>query len=396
MLDYIAVNNDPLGKEIVELLIDDGDSYIAEIRRKLDSSIPTITKKINRLIEDGIVMEKGKQDTVGGRKPVLYGLNPNAGYFIGVELHRTYLNIALMQFDGTIRQFSKHVHSELENSTRSFETLCEAILSYLREQEIDQKEVIAYGFNLSGRVNAGSGQSFNLFFGNDKTPLKERLEKRLGCPVFLENDSRAMTYGEHMLCWNKVDDMLFLNLTWGLGMGMIVNGKTVYGKSGYAGEIGHFPMLNNNQICRCGKVGCLETGASGQALHRILLEKIRQGASSILSEKLEQNGDISMDDILDAIQEEDVLAIECIEKIGVVLGRSVAGLINLFNPEVVVIGGVLSKANDYLMIPVVGTINKLSLHFVNKDTTVSISKLGEKAGPIGACLLSRSKILNLE
>jgi predicted NBD/HSP70 family sugar kinase len=189
--------------------------------------------------------------------------------------------------------------------------------------------------------------------------------------------------------------MLFLNVAWGLGMGMIINGKLSYGKSGFSGEIGHFPLLNNDQICQCGKTGCLETGASGLALHRIFTEKLREGRASTLSDKFNSSETISLDDILEAVKEEDVLAIECIEEIGTTLGRAIAGLINIFNPELVVIGGIVSKAKDYLLLPVKSTIQKHSLNLVSKDTVIKFSKLGEKAGPIGACMLSRSRLLGL-
>ena len=194
---------------------------------------------------------------------------------------------------------------------------------------------------------------------------------------------------------NNEKNMLFINVSWGLGMGMILDGKLYYGKSGYSGEIGHFPLLDNDIICQCGKVGCLETGASGLAVHRIFLEKLREGKASALSAKFNNGEEISLGDILDALAEEDVLAIEAVEEIGNTLGRAIAGLINIFNPELVVIGGRMSTAEEYLMLPIKSAINKHSLNIVSKDTVIKFSKLGKKAGPIGACMLSRSHLLGL-
>ena len=102
-----------------------------------------------------------------------------------------------------------------------------------------------------------------------------------------------------------------------------------------------------------------------------------------------------MNDILNAVNEEDMLAIEVVEEIGSVLGRAIAGLINIFNPELVVIGGTVSRVKEYLLLPIRSAIQKYSLNMVNKDTTIKISKLGDKAGAIGACMLSRSKLLGL-
>lgn len=205
-----------------------------------------------------------------------------------------------------------------------------------------------------------------------------------------------MTYGEY-ICGvaNNEKNMLFLNVAWGLGMGMILDGKLSYGKSGFSGEIGHFPFLNNDRICQCGKRGCLETGASGSAMHRSILEKLQEGRSSSLSEKFSNKEDITLDDILEAVEEEDVLAIEAVEEVGTILGLAIAGLINIFNPELVVIGGRVSTAKEYLLLPIKSAIQKHSLNIINQDTTIKFSKLGRKAGPIGACMLSRSKLLGL-
>ena len=154
-------------------------------------------------------------------------------------------------------------------------------------------------------------------------------------------------------------------------------------------------MLDNGIICQCGKIGCLETGASGSALHRIFVEKIKEGKVSSLSSKYDKPEDIGIDDIIEALMDEDMLAIECVEEIGSVLGQAIAGLINIFNPELVVIGGRLAIAKDYLMLTNKIAINRHSLIIVSKDTSIKFSKLGKKGGPIGACMLSRSRLLGL-
>ena len=220
------------------------------------------------------------------------------------------------------------------------------------------------------------------------------LGERLGCTVYIENDTRAATYGEYMYGdAHSEKTMLYINASWGLGLGMILDGKVFYGKSGFSGEFGHFPLLDNEIICRCGKRGCLETGASGSALHRPFLEKLRSGGVSMLSEKFTKGPGITLEDILDAVLKEDVLAIEILESVGHTLGKAIAGLINMFNPEMIVIGGLLSVAGESLMLPVRTAVNKYSLMLVYKDTQIKLSTLGERAGVIGACLLARSKAL---
>lgn len=382
-------------QQIMRLCINDGDFSIAEMSKETGISIPTVTKMVTDLIDEGFLEELGKSGTTGGRRPSIYGLNPGAGYFIGADVTRHHVNIAACNFKGNILEYVDNIPFELESTEQSMAELCELLKKHAKTFGIDENKVLAYGINLTGRVNHETGYSFSYFIGEDK-PLTSTFEEMLGAPVFVENDSRAMTYGEY-ICGgaNKEQNFLFINLSWGLGMGMILDGRLSYGKSGFSGEIGHFPLLDNGIICQCGKVGCLETGASGSAVHRIFLEKLKEGKVSVLSDKFASGEEITLDDILDALAEEDVLAIESIEDIGSTLGRAIAGLINIFNPELVIIGGRLSVAEEYLMLPIKSAINKHSLNIVSRDTIVKFSRLGKKAGALGACMLSRSHLLNL-
>ena len=384
-----------LKKKILGRCIDEGNFSLADLSKELSISIPTTTKLIEELMDDGFIEDKGKQDTNGGRRPSIFGLNPSAGYFVGTDIEKSTVSIAITDFKGQIVAYDAHIPFIVENSVKSFRNLCEILKERVGKSGISPDNVLAYGINLSGRVNNETGYCFTYFIGEDR-PIASLLEEELQTPVFVENDSRAMTYGEY-LCGvaHNEKDMIFLNVTWGLGMGMIINGKLSYGKSGFSGEIGHFPLLDNDQICHCGKTGCLETGASGSAAHRIFLEKLQEGRSSILSEKYQKGEEITLDDILNAVNEEDVLAIEAIEEIGTTLGRALAGLINLFNPELVVIGGKVASAGDYFMLPIKSAVQKHSLNIINRDTTIKFTKLGDKCGSIGACMLSRSKFLGL-
>ena len=394
-LTNIDGKNAALKQKILGLCINDGDFSLADLSKELGTSIPTTTKLVEELQEDGLLVDLGKQGTNGGRRPSIFGLNPSAGYFVGIDIRRKFISYAVIDFKGVTVAYHDHLQFSVQNSEESFVELCTFIKGALEEDNIDSEKVLAYGFNLTGRVNNETGYCFSYFIGEDK-PIASVLEKELDRPVFIENDSRAMTYGEYIGGVAKGEkNMLFLNVAWGLGMGMIVDGTLSYGKSGFSGEIGHFPLLENNRVCHCGKTGCLETGASGSAVHRIFMEKLAEGRASMLSEKYASGEKIHIEDIIDAVNEEDVLAIEVIEEIGTVLGRAIAGLINIFNPELIVIGGNVAAAKEYLLLPVKSAIQKHSLNIINSDTTIKLSKLGKKAGPIGSCMLSRSKFLGL-
>ena len=387
--------NSALKKRIIALCINEDGYSIAALSKELNTSIPTITKIVGELMDEGFLVDMGKLGTNGGRRPSIYGLNPSAGYFVGTDVKKKSISIAVTNFKGHTVDYLEELPFIVQNSEESFRELCTTIKKYLSDNGIDPSEVLAYGVNLTGRVNNETGYCFSYFIGEDR-PISSFLKEELQAEVFVENDSRAMTYGEYISgVANNEKNMLFVNVTWGLGMGMIIDGKLSYGKSGYSGEIGHFPLLDNDQICHCGKTGCLETGASGSAIHRIFTEKLREGRASLLSEKFNRGEEISLMDILNAVNEEDVLAIEVVEEIGTTLGRALAGLINLFNPELVVIGGIVANAREYLLLPVKSAIQKHSRNLVNKDTSIKFSKLGDKAGPIGACMLSRTKLRGL-
>ena len=170
--------------------------------------------------------------------------------------------------------------------------------------------------------------------------------------------------------------------------------RSYTGKSGFSGEFGHVNVFDNEILCHCGKKGCLETEASGSALHRILLERIGSGESSILSKRTAENPP-TLDEIITAVNKEDLLCIEIVEEIGQKLGRQIAGLISIFNPELVIIGGTLSSTGDYIVQPIKTAIRKYSLNLVNKDATVTVSKLKDKAGVVGACMLARSRMFEI-
>lgn len=381
-------------RTILNLCINGSAYSLADLAKELDTSIPKISRIVTELVDMGYLAELGKQESATGRRPSIYGLNPSAGYFVGVDVGQDSITIAVTDFPGRVVHFESDLPYKLSNSEESVLGMCSTVLDKLGEAGIDTSIVRSYGVNLTGRVNHKTGYSYSYFISEEK-PIRSLLETGFGKTVSVENDSHGMAYGEYMSCIAAdVRNVLFLNVGWGLGMGMVLDGKLFYGKSGFSGEVGHFPLLDNNLICRCGKIGCLETGASGLALHRLVKSRLAEGQPSLLDEPFKSNGDISLNEILDAIQKEDVVAIECAEEIGATLGRAVAGLINIFNPDIVIIGGRLSLAERYLMPPLKIAVNKLSLNLVNNDTVIKVSRLGLRAGAIGASLLAKNRMLN--
>ena len=389
-------------KRIITYYIYNGSSTIPDLSKELDLSIPTVTKLIGEMFDEGYINDYGKLETSGGRHPHLYGLNPQSGYFIGVDIKKFSINIGLINFKGDMVDLKMDIPYNFENSLEGMNELCSLILNFIKKLSIDTEKILNINVNVSGRVNPESGYSFSQF-NFEERPLADVLSERLGYTVTIDNDTRAMTYGEYMQgCVKGEKDIIFVNVSWGLGIGIIIDGKIYKGKSGFSGEFGHISTFDNEMGLTYEKLksvvdglhekGCLETEASGSALHRTLLERIKKGENSILSEWINMENPLTLDEIIAAVNKEDVLCIEIVEEIGQKLGKQIAGLINIFNPELVIIGGTLSLTGDYITQPIKTAVRKYSLNLVNKDSVITTSKLKDKAGIVGACMLARSRM----
>ena len=384
-----------LKKKIIHFFMSNGDATIADVCKVMNLSIPTVTKLIMDLQEDGYIVDFGKQETSGGRKPSIFGLNPSSGYFIGVDIMNQHVNLAVLDFKGDKIRIEESVPYLFENTPAALDRLCEIINEFIVYVPIPREKILSVGINISGRVNPFTGYSYSIFYF-EENPLSLIIEKKLNIKTFIENDTRSMTFGEYMQGVVQGEkDILFVNVSWGLGLGIIINGEVYYGRSGFSGEFGHFSFFDNEVLCHCGKKSCLETGASGSALCRILIERYKEGSNTILASKIDAGEQITLNDMIDAIHKEDMLTIDILEEIGMNLGKGIAGLINIFNPELVVLGGPLSETGEYLLFPINSAVKKYSLNMVSRDTQIKLSKLGNTAGVLGACLLSRSKLLGM-
>lgn len=390
----VAYKNKSLKRKILTHLDRHGDFTITELSRELNTSVPKITSLVNELIEDRLIRDNGKFDSTGGRRASIYGLVADACYFIGVDVKRYYINVGLLDFRKNLVNLKEKIPYRLANTKESFEQLLELIRQYMQELKIPKNKILGMGINLSGRINQTTGYSYSYFHFQEE-PLADTIQREFGIPTFLENDSRAMAYGE--FCSGDVAGarhVLFVNMDYGIGLGILIDGKLYYGKSGFSGEFGHIPFFDNEILCHCGKKGCLETEASGQSLLRKFNEKLRQGSTSSAVKKKKDASEVSLLDIIAAAHQEDMLSIEMLAEIGEKIGKGLAMLINVFNPELLILGGTLSETGDYLRLPIKSAINKYSLSLVNSDTQLRISRLGEKAGVMGACLIARDKVLS--
>jgi predicted NBD/HSP70 family sugar kinase len=378
---------------IVKHLLSTGNATIAEMGSELQSSVPTVTKAVNELLLEGYVIDRGKIINSSGRRPSLYSINPTCAYFLGVEVSRTSISIGLQNIKNEFVSIELGISFVLENTHESLLQLCNLINTFVDDCSVEKKMIIGACINLSGRINSKEGFSYNYFFIENR-PLTDIISEELGLAVRLENDTRAMAFGEYREgVVDDEQDIIFVNYSWGVAIGIITDGKLYYGKSGYCGEFGHSNVFDNNLMCQCGKLGCLETEISGWSLVNQFEEAIKEGKQSQIKLdgfSLDQQHRIIIDSALNL---EDTLCIELVTAQCEKMGRYLSILLNLFNPDLLVIGGDFAHLGDYALLPIQASLKKYSLGLVNRDVKLKKSSLGRRAGVIGACCIVKEKML---
>ncbi len=395
-LSGVLFKNMNLKKNIIQFLDKHDLATISEIGKELNVSTPKIISTINELLEENLLHDNGKIESTGGRRANQFKLATGSVFFMGVEVSKYHISLGLMDLNKNLLQKPSNIPFKLKNSQDSLEKLIEIINEFINATSIPKSKILRIGINLTGRINQVTGHNYNFFQFTD-LPIREIIEKAIDIKTLIDNDSRAMAFAEYCSgIVEKEKNILFINLDYGIGLGIIINGEIYYGKSGFSGEFGHNPIYDNEMICQCGKKGCLETEASGFAVVRNIQDKLRAGVGSILQREHKKIEEITLEEIVMACNQDDTLAIECVSAVGEKLGKAVASLINIFNPELVILGGLLSTTNEYIRLPIKSSLNKYSASLVNNDTQLKTSKLGLSAGVMGACLLVRRTIFSTE
>ncbi len=394
-LHGISHKNNLIKRNIIAYMAVNGEATLSELTKELHISVPTITKLVQELVEENIVSDLGKVETPGGRRPNVFGLASSAIYFAGISIGRDYMNMMITDLKNNVIKEEVDNSFELVDRIQCLERICGNIEQFIAGCGIDRGKILGMGVCLPGRVNPETGRSYKYFTASDDS-LCDIIQQRVGIRVLLENDTRARCYAEYTCGKSKSEhNVLYLHLGRGVAVGIVIDGKLYYGKSGFAGEFGHIPFFDNEIICICGKKGCLETEVSGIAIEDKFIRKIESGVNSILRAKYDRGEAIHIDDIIAAARNDDNLSIELIEEAGEKTGKAVAFLINTFNPETVIVGGNLSAAGDYLMLPLKSATNKYSLNLVYKDTKFRVSKMSESANALGAAMLIRNKVIGI-
>ncbi|MEI6087936.1 MAG: ROK family protein [Bacteroidota bacterium] len=393
-LSGVMFKNLNLKKSIIRFLDKQELATISEIGKELNVSTPKIISTINELIDENLLHDNGKIESTGGRRANQFKLASDSVFFMGVEVSKNHISLGLMDLNKNMLKEPSNIPFKLKNSQDSLEKLISIINDFIISSGLTKSKILRIGINLTGRINQVTGHNYNFFQFTDQ-PIRAIIGEAIGIKTYIDNDSRAMAFAEY--CSGVVEkekNILFVNLDYGIGLGIIINGEIYYGKSGFSGEFGHNPIYDNEMICQCAKKGCLETEASGFAVVRNIQEKLRAGVGSILQRDSKKIDEITLEEIVMACNQDDTLAIECVSAVGEKLGKAVASLINIFNPELVILGGLLSTTNEYIRLPIKSSLNKFSSSLVNNDTELKTSKLGLAAGVMGACLLVRRTIFS--
>ncbi len=391
----VSHKNNIIKRNIIAHMAVNGECTLSELTKELHISVPTITKLVSELVEENIVIDLGKVETPGGRRPNVFGLASSAIYFVGVNVGRDNMSYVVTDLHNNIIYEQCDTNFELTDRAQCLEVICSNIDGFIDNCSVDRNKIMGVGVSITGRVNPEAGRSYKYFTTSERS-IREIIEERVGIRVLFENDTRARCYAEYT-CGKSKDDrnILYLHLGLGIAIGIVVDGALYYGKSGFAGEFGHIPFFDNEVICACGKKGCLETEVSGIAIEEKMTQLIESGVNTILRDKYDRHEPIHIDSIIAAAKSDDNLSIELIEEAGEKIGKAVAFLINIFNPESVIVGGAMSEAGDYIMLPMKSATNKYSLNLVYKDTKFRLSTMNEGASALGVAMLIRNKVLGI-
>ena len=356
----------------------------------------TVSSLVKELLDGGFIKEVGLGNSHGGRRAVMLDLNPNAGNIIGLEIGVDFISIILTDFRARILWRSKRETDPTQNQDTILDLAIELARDARAAAGPDGDSLLGIGIGVPGLVDSSSGVL--LFAPNLRwrdVPIKDVFTSELGIPVFVDNDANVAALGERYLgIAQNTEDFIYLAAGVGLGGGIVLGGKLYGGVGGYAGEIGHMTIVENGELCNCGNRGCWETLVS----QRAIIKRAQRAAESHRESRIVelckgQMEQISISTIIQAASEGDETAERVLEETGVYLGVGIANLINALNPALVILGGVLSLASEYLLPAIERTIEERSLAWPRQTVRIMASSYGSDACVMGGVALVLHDIL---
>lgn len=360
----------------------------AEISHRINRSIPLTARILEELIQENYVTEVGFAPSSGGRRPMMYALRDNIFYMVAVAMDQLVTRICLVSNQNKKVGEIEKVELPLANNPDALSILSQKIEEVITRSGVDKSLILGVGIGMPGFIDFKKGLNFS-FLETKGTTITQFLQGKLRLPVYIDNDSSLIALAE--LKFGKAGskpNTMVINVSWGVGLGLILNGELFRGHNGFAGEFSHMPLFNNNKLCSCGKTGCLETETSLLVLIEKINEGIKMGRRSMLSSGFDANNpEKAYEAIINAALKGDQFAIEILSDAGYNIGRGIAILVHLLNPELIVLSGRGSIGGKLWITPIQQALNELCIPKIAENLEIEISQLGYEAELIGATAL---------
>lgn len=359
--------------DIFQILRDGQARTRAELADMTGLARSTIAARIDALSAAGLIGPAGEGISSGGRPPSRFAFHPSSRVILAVDIGARHALIALMDLSGRVLSEVREVIDISAGPTVVLDavlTLCDAVFVQAGRHE---RELVGMGIGLPGPVEHLTGRPASppIMPGWDGFKVPDYVQRRFPTEVLVDNDVNIMALGERANYWPDALDLLFIKVATGIGAGIISGGLLQRGADGTAGDIGHVRVPRGGEVlCRCGNYGCLEAMASGPAVAAALKAK---GVPASTGE-----------DVLELARRGNMAAIQAMRQAGRDLGDVLASSVNLLNPSIIVIGGGLSSAGEYLMAGVREIVYQRSLPLATARLRIVQSMAGDHAGVLGA------------
>ena len=359
----------------------------ADLSELFDKSVPSISKAVNELIDEGFVIENGYAPSSGGRRPLVYSIRQEAMYILTVAMDQLSTRIQMVDLVNQPVANIAVCDLKLLNNPNALSTLIEHINNYINTTGIPKDKIAGIGIGMPGFINSIEGVNFTYMESGDQS-LTQVITIKTGVPTHIDNDSSLIALAEQKFGIAKArKDVMVINLGWGIGLGMIVNGEIYRGHNGFAGEFSHIPLSEDGALCTCGKRGCLEAEASMLVVAEKAIQGIKKGHISSLKNIDINHAKLVGDAIMEAANNGDQFAIELLSDAGYKIGKALAILIHIMNPASIVLSGRGAVVGKILLAPIQQALNKYCIPRLANSTELLISDLGFNAELIGAAVL---------
>jgi glucokinase-like ROK family protein len=363
-----------------------GGTTRAQIARSLELSRSAVSDLVDDLLQTGLVREQEKRQSRAGRRPIGLEINPAAGQVVGVDVGATHIRVVLADIAARPLAEVSVATDVRQGPEKTLAEVRRLVDRAVRDGESSLSRVRTLGIGVPGPVVSDQGMVVDppLMPGWDEYPIRDSLEQGWGRPVAVHNDANMGALGEWMYGTSRHSpNLVFLKVGTGIGIGMILGGLLHEGQVGAAGEIGHQMLVEDGPLCSCGNRGCLEALAGGGALARQARELVQAGQRTHLA-TMGAPEKLTARDVAEAAAQGDHLAQQLLAQAGEYIGISLAGVINLLNPGVVVIGGGVALAGDLLLEPIRAQVRKRSLQAGGRAAQVVSASLGQRSIALGA------------